>query len=1716
MRNKSSRALFLLLAVQLAAGSLWTGTTAFAKANSVPLDITEQILPQTYVTGAVGEGTPVDEMLAPQLPADKLLRNELSTDELGTVDLQEDGLQTDEIQDTYDHADETFAVTQSVYAAAFASTFVDKLYIRKIGSYRVGAANKDGGVAEIVKYNKRNGKFYLVNGSSNPPSIDIVKLDANEVLMKEKTIQVKELAETEGFVYGDLTSVDVHAETRRVAVSVQEADAAKSGKILILDEDGSLLTSYQAGVQPDMVLFTPDGRYILTADEGEPRVSGIDPEGSVTIVDTLTEDVVHVKFNDPSVIDDLVHIRGASGADGSITGRGSKTDTVFDLEPEYIALSADGATAYVSLQENNAIAEVDIGSKTATSVRGLGAKDFNDPPNALDLLKDGTIKLENVPFYGLYLPDGIAAYDFGGQTYLFTANEGDVTEWPGRENGTTLGKLRTRLSPDSPAAQFLADKGTAYDKVEVAGDLGSDDVYLYGGRSFAVWNASDMKLVYDSGSDFEQITAQRLPDYFNTSNSKTEPDDRSSKKGPEPEYVTLGQVGDKVFAFVGLERIGGVMTYDVTNPAAPEFVNYTNTRDFGAGLETDTGPEGLEFISAPDSPTGRPLLLVANEVGGTVAVLELEVSKVTLNKTELQLSLGGDGEKLVATVDAVGVGQPGVRWSSSDPSVASVNAVGLVTPVSAGIAQITAVSEDGYGMALAKITVSEASTADWKLTVMHTNDTHAHLADIARRGTLVREIREETAGNSLLVDAGDVFSGDLYFTKWLGLADLAFMNRLNYDAMTFGNHEFDRGTAVLADFVGQAQFPLVSSNIDFSKDRSMSPWIRAPKTIDAGALKTTGDAGVYPYVVLDVNGKRVGIMGLTTEDTKETSSPGKDVVFRQATEAAAETVKAMEQEGINIIIVLSHLGYSRDKQLASVVEGIDLIVGGHTHTKLERPEIVVNSSGSEPTVIVQANEWGKYLGRVDLYFDRNGVVLTGSGQTSGQLIAVDSEVEENSVLLAMLKPFNAALDVLKKQVIGIADAALDGERNHVRSRETNLGNLIADGMLAKGKSLKNADVALTNGGGIRASIDEGEITMGELRTVMPFGNTLVMLDVTGKQLKDGLENGISGAKLADLPGKFPQVAGMKFKWDPHGSVGNKVYDVQIKSGDRYIALNESATYRLATNSFVANGGDGYVSFAEAIASGAYYEDLGYPDYEIFMDYVEQLGGKVSPKVEGRIVEQAKPGGNPGDGNGSVGGGTGNGGSSSSPDDGGSHSDSPDLKQENGVGANDASASHGTGAYMLAGEKLQMTEATAADGTEMIRITARLSDVEAALAAAEKGQREVIIQTGTPIAAGSGSSLRPIIVSLPAKVLASASGRDKNLILVIRTASASYHLPLHVLGLQPLASGSHPPDLDAAWVNVTLAPISGKRLEQINDEAVALGARLVPQTAIDFKVTLSVNDSEREIGYFGLTYISRMIRIPARDADKPLTAVQYVEAAQELQFVPAVKKVTEEGAALEIKRPGNSIYAVLEYSKTFTDIQGHWAEQQIEALASRMIAKGIDESSFAPGQVMSKAEFTALLIRSLGLLPAMTPGNDPFADVGPNTPFAAEIAAAAQYGIVSGDESGRFAPEKELTRAEMAVMAAHAIRLVKGNEKHTAVDSAAQANSANAAGGVHSLLKFKDRDTLPAWAATNVELLADYGIIQGNNLGEFDYGGKVTRAQAAVILLKMLQLLRFID
>ncbi|MGO4349615.1 5'-nucleotidase C-terminal domain-containing protein [Paenibacillus sp. MCAF9] len=522
----------------------------------------------------------------------------------------------------------------------------------------------------------------------------------------------------------------------------------------------------------------------------------------------------------------------------------------------------------------------------------------------------------------------------------------------------------------------------------------------------------------------------------------------------------------------------------------------------------------------------------------------------------------------------------------------------------------------------------------FKLTIMHVNDTHAHLDSIAKRFTAIKEIRAEVK-DSILLDAGDVFSGTLFFNKYLGQADLAFMNKIGYDAMVFGNHEFDKGPSVLADFIKKAEFPFVSSNIDFSKEPAMNGLV-SEQAIGKPAAK----GKIYDAIILDEGGQKIGVFGLTTEDTKFLASPGDNIVFEDYIKKAEETVKMLEKEGINKIVALTHLGNEFDKVLAEKVTGIDVIVGGHSHTKVDAP-LVYHATG-EPTLVVQAEQYGNYLGRLDLEFNNKGILTAWNGKlltVSGY--AADPEAVE------MLKPYSAGVADIQKQVIGKTNVFLDGDRNSVRSKETNLGNLITDGMVSKVKSFVNSNEALKqldvkgyvgiqNGGGIRESIKktaegkvDGDISMGELLTVMPFGNNLTALRMTGQEIIAALENGVSGIKTGE--GRFPQVSGMRFYYDSNKNpeildadgklkqAGERITKVEIKNADgSYSAIDLNAYYFVATNSFMANGGDFYRSMKQAKDAGRQHE-MNIVDYEVFLEYINQLG-TINATTEGRIVD----------------------------------------------------------------------------------------------------------------------------------------------------------------------------------------------------------------------------------------------------------------------------------------------------------------------------------------------------------------------------------------------------------------------------------------------------------------------------------------------------------------
>ncbi len=504
------------------------------------------------------------------------------------------------------------------------------------------------------------------------------------------------------------------------------------------------------------------------------------------------------------------------------------------------------------------------------------------------------------------------------------------------------------------------------------------------------------------------------------------------------------------------------------------------------------------------------------------------------------------------------------------------------------------------------------------LTILHTNDFHSRVEPINKYNSgckpednadgkcfggyarLINAIKAEQAdtNNSILVDGGDQFQGSLFYTYYKGKVAAEMMNRLGYDAMTVGNHEFDDGPETLRLFTKEVDFPVLMSNADLSKERLLSDRIK-------------------PSTVIERGGEKIGLIGLTPEDTAELASPGKAITFSDPVEAVAREVEKLEEQGVDRIIVLSHSGYQTDMIVASDVDGIDVIVGGHSNTFLSNtsdkadgpyPTWIKNPSGGK-TAIVQAYAYGKYLGRLDVTFDDDGVVTSALGEP----IVVGGEIAEDSALVERISELAVPLEEIRQKKVADTVAPIDGDRANCRARECEMGNLVAEALLDRVKD-QGVSVAIYNGGGLRASIDEGEITMGEVLTVLPFQNVVSTFELSGADVIAALESGVS--QIEDGKGRFPQVAGLRYAIDLNVLANSgRVSDVEIRTADGFEAIDPEAMYGIVSNDFVRGGGDGYSVFEEK-AVNAY--DFGPSVETVVADYLSAQS-PYTPALDGRIT-----------------------------------------------------------------------------------------------------------------------------------------------------------------------------------------------------------------------------------------------------------------------------------------------------------------------------------------------------------------------------------------------------------------------------------------------------------------------------------------------------------------
>lgn len=489
------------------------------------------------------------------------------------------------------------------------------------------------------------------------------------------------------------------------------------------------------------------------------------------------------------------------------------------------------------------------------------------------------------------------------------------------------------------------------------------------------------------------------------------------------------------------------------------------------------------------------------------------------------------------------------------------------------------------------------------ITIVHSNDLHAHVQPTAIRGvkyggyarlaTLIRETRKQDK-NVVLLNGGDVFQGTMYFNVYEGLADLAFMNAVGYDASCVGNHEFDRGPATLATFCSLAQFPILSANLDVTTEPALTKW-------------------VFPSTVLKVGGEKVGIVGCTTPDLPTISSIGPNVKMKDLRDSVQSEVDQLTKEGVNKIIVLSHTGYAEEKQLASQLHDVDVLVGGHSHTPLGTPDIPgwrkadgpypthVNDSKGHDVLVVQSYEWGKVLGKLKLDFDSAGHVTKVEEAAP---IVVDEKIPEDLQVKELMAAFEKP--ILAKQNERVGETFVAVPKEALPSGESLMANVIADAML-EGTKKQGSVVAFVNSGGVRSSLEKGPITYGNAISVQPFNNTLTLLELTGSELLAALNQGVGTG------GELNPSGGSSYHIDKSQPKGSQVSNVVISGSP----LDPSKTYVVTFLTFTSNGGDAHEVLK---AAKGVRRDTGLLDIDTLLDYLK-AHSPIEPKAENRIVKQ---------------------------------------------------------------------------------------------------------------------------------------------------------------------------------------------------------------------------------------------------------------------------------------------------------------------------------------------------------------------------------------------------------------------------------------------------------------------------------------------------------------
>lgn len=1065
-----------------------------------------------------------------------------------------------------------------------------------IGRYATGLGEAS---AEIVSYD--DGRAYVVNAVEN--SLDVLDLTdpSSPTLLQRVDLDP----------YGaNVNSVDVRDGI--VVAAVQADPKTDPGTVVFLDRDGAFLSSVRVGALPDMLTFTPDGKYVVVANEGEPNDAWtVDPKGSITVItaapfiepasagaatsSTTNQFVRTIDFTafDPG---------GARAADlpSKVRIYGPNAIPSTNIEPEYIGVAPDSRRAHVTLQENNAVAVIDLRTASVIRVEALGTKDHLVAGNGLDPSdRDGTVAIANQPVRGMFEPDAIAVADLAGKRYYLTANEGDTRSYPAYDEEIRVGSGSYGLDATAfPNAATL--KGNAVlgrlTATKASGNLDGDpeyeQIFVPGARSFSIRDAQTGARVWDSGDQFERLTALIDPATFNSDNGVANFDTRSDNKGPEPEAITVGKVDGRDYAFIGLERTGGVMIYDVTDPTAPTFVQYTNPPQ-------DRGPEHVEFVSADRSPSGRAMFLVSNEISGTVTIYEQTDPDGAATLTLLH---NNDGESTIEPLTYTASGTP--------------------YPVS-GVAAYSSV--------------------------------------VQRERT---DARNE--GNSVLnVYAGDAFLASTALKCSLPpnpdatpVYDAVAQRLMGYDAHIFGNHEFDYSPDFLEKFVrqsavnGVASQPFLSGNLDFTAEPGFDDLVESEGVI-VGAAEA-GKVVAKSAILTDrVTGARFGIVSATTPDLPSISSPRGVALTSSDIPTTAALLQAQVDDlqsahGVTKVILVSHLqAVSNDVDLVELLRDVDIAVAGGGDDLLANsvaellpgePQAIqgayplaVDDAEGEPTYVVTTAGNYKYLGRLDAVFGPDGeitsidtadskpvrVIPTSAGATT--LGLTDAVAPDARVQSQVVTPVQACIAALSNPFVD-TEVLFDTSNPGQRTRESNTGNSVTDGYLAAydrfaagnglaPRSSTNQVIAIQNGGGIRQNAGNvlpttgtapGTITKKNTGDVLAFFNTMSVTEgISPQELKDIMEWSVSSLPTAN--GKFLQIGGFRVTVDPTkpaqallGVAPNQTID-PTRPGERIVSITladgtpivdagavvaGAPDVSIVSNTFTLQGGDAFVTLRD--------------------------------------------------------------------------------------------------------------------------------------------------------------------------------------------------------------------------------------------------------------------------------------------------------------------------------------------------------------------------------------------------------------------------------------------------------------------------------------------------------------------------------------------------------